>query len=62
LTEKGAIFMNKYYTIHFYIKNQYYCEMGTYHEDEFQEDLKKYRPDKLIKDDEVIQIYRCDLI
>lgn len=54
--------MNKYYTIHFYVKNQYYCEMGTYHKDEFQEDLKKYRPDKLIKDDEVIQIYRCDII
>lgn len=54
--------MNKYYTIHFYIKGVKYCEMGTFHKDEFKEDLKKYSDAYLIESNDIHDIYRFDLV
>lgn len=54
--------MNKYYAIFFFIKGEKYCEVGTYHTDEFTEMIKKYHPNKLIRNDDVLMIYGIDLI
>ena len=54
--------MNKYYSIWFFIKGKKYCEMGTFHIDEFQADLKTYSGAYLIESNEIHDIYRFDLI
>lgn len=54
--------MNKYYSIHFYIKDTKYYEMGTFHESEFLADLETYKDAYLIESNEVHDIYRFDLV
>ena len=54
--------MNKYYTIHFYIKGEYYCEMGSFHKSELESELKRYSEAYLIESNEIHDIYRFDLV
>ncbi len=54
--------MNKYYSIWFFIKGEKYCEMGTFHKYEIEEDLKQYPGAYLIESNEIHDIYRFDLI
>lgn len=53
--------MNKLYSIHFYIKGVYYCEMSTFHKSEHEHDLKQYPEAELIEDNNIHTIYKVNI-
>lgn len=62
MLKEGGGSMNKLYSIHFYIKGVYYCEISTFHKSEHEADLQQYPGAKMIENNEINLIYRVDIL